>query len=123
MTQDTPTVEDIANKIGYFCVEEIVNEYFSTAPHYRGRRALKILLQEKVGTILTTNRQQAFEEGVKAERERVSDCANTLRKTKKFPQQLIRHDRTVEYFERLSDSDIHYNEALDHLLEFLSDNK
>ena len=31
-----------------------------------------------------------------------------LRKTKTFPQQLIHQDHSVEYFERLSDGDIHF---------------
>ena len=35
-----------------------------------------------------------------------------MKKTKTFPQQLIHFDHSVEYFERLSDADIHYNQAL-----------
>ena len=35
-----------------------------------------------------------------------------MKKTKTFPQQLIHFDHSVEYIERLSDGDIHYNSAL-----------
>ena len=35
-----------------------------------------------------------------------------MKKTKTFPQQLIHFDHSVEYFERLSDADIHYNQAI-----------
>ena len=35
-----------------------------------------------------------------------------MKKTKTFPQQLIHFDHSVEYIERLSDGDIHYNYAL-----------
>jgi len=43
------------------------------------------------------------------------------KKTKTYPQQLHTFKGEVEYFDRLSDGDIHYNQALSELVEKLKE--
>ena len=52
-------------------------------------------------------------------KERVRKEVEGMRKTKTFPQHLNGWDGKTTYFERLSDGDIHFNQALDTLLDNL----
>ena len=53
-------------------------------------------------------------------KERVRKEVEGMRKTKTFPQHLNGWDGKTTYFERLSDGDIHFNQALDTLLDNLN---
>ena len=67
---------------------------------------------KRTDTLLTYAMPRAYKAGktdwLRSEIEKLEG----MKKTKTFPQQLIHFDHSVEYFERLSDADIHYNQAL-----------
>lgn len=62
---------------------------------------------------------QAHQAGIDEAVEKIE----ALRKTEKYPQSLTGWDGKTEYFERLSDGDIHYNQALDDTIKALQDKK
>ena len=52
--------------------------------------------------------------------EEVREIVKEMKKTKTYPQSLNKFDGSVEYLERLSDGDIHYNQAIDEILQALN---
>ena len=53
----------------------------------------------------------------------IEDMVEAKRKTETYPQSLNTYDGKVEHFERLSDGDIHYNQALSDIAKALKEKK
>lgn len=54
------------------------------------------------------------------EREKVLSEVEKMKKTDKFPQSLTTFDGKTKYFNRLSDGDLHYNQAIQDVLAILN---
>ena len=57
------------------------------------------------------------------EREKVLSEVEKMKKTDKFPQSLTTYDGKTKYFDRLSDGDLHYNQAISDVLNQLKGKK
>lgn len=53
------------------------------------------------------------------ERAKVIEQVEKMKKTDKFPQSLTTYDGKTKYFDRLSDGDLHYNQAISDVLNQL----
>lgn len=88
--------------------EDILDLVDPKVPYSHFVRVLEKYTQEVIATALEEERVKVLSEVEK------------MKKTDKFPQSLTTYDGKTKYFYRLSDGDLHYNQAIQDVLAKLN---